>query len=187
MIHGIIPSIPSSHIVTIYSHIASHQYCHMLGKQSKKSSQSKRSLKAKANHHTGAWVHWHYQSCQVCVGACHTYATAKSVCFILEDLSEELQGVWTNLQGMRIPDMQEQKRKRKRKTGCQKEMAGCSAMPFYPSWNNAVECQMHNKQGLALSLVAVAVSDNSDCFLFLFSFHPLVHICLGCAGSPLSG
>ena len=46
--------------------------CHFLGKQVQKSSRSKRSLKAKANHslkilfrinhHTGAWVHWHCQS-----------------------------------------------------------------------------------------------------------------------------
>ena len=57
--------------------LASHrQYCHLLGKQVKKSSRSKTITRGKSEslvvnillrmkHHTRAWVHWHCQSCSI--------------------------------------------------------------------------------------------------------------------------
>ena len=65
--------IPSTIIILVTKPISITPVRHLFGKQVKKSSRSKQSLKAKANHslkklfrinhRSGAWVHWQCQSC----------------------------------------------------------------------------------------------------------------------------
>ena len=71
VIPAVIPSTPTYKSRNLW---VPHQYCHLLRKQVQTPGQT-RSLKAKANHllkkllhikhHTGAWVHWHCQSCSL--------------------------------------------------------------------------------------------------------------------------